>query len=331
MVDVLTPIWERLLGRSPIDSEENFFDLGGDPALAIELFGEIAKVCGRELPPLTIYRAPTISALAFLLEQPRNAGFPPLVLLKAGAEKPPIYIAHGLGSSVMDLFHLVKHLETGHPVYGLQAKGIDGVSTPFRSIEEKAQVYLEAIKQLQPNGPYYFIGYSLGGLVMFEMARRLVKKEERVGLLAMVDSYPHASRLSAVQRVRLNARVARRRASMALRSTMRMLGFAEGPPQKLTLYRAPLHGSFAPAMQVVREHTYSALKRYQPRFYKGTIKFVRAETVTNFPEDPVPVWGPLTAEFDVETVPGDHIAMLTTHFERLASVLNTWLRGALCH
>lgn len=329
-VDLLTPIWERLLERSPIGSEQNFFDLGGDPSLAVKLFGEIGKVCGRELPPVTIYQAPTISALASLLEQPRNARFPPLVLLKPGAEKPPIYIAHGLGSSVMELFQLVKHLEAGHPIYGLQAKGIDGVSTPYYSIEEKAQVYLDAIKQVQPIGPYYFIGYSLGGLVMFEMAQRLSKKGERVGLLAMVDSYPHACRLSLAQRVRLNTRVARRRASTALRSTMRMLGLAPGKPCNVNLYRAPLHGLFAPAMQLVRDRTYSALKKYKPRFYPGAISFVRAEIGTTFPEDPVPVWGRLAAEFHVETAPGDHLGMLTTHFESLASVLNRFLRCALC-
>lgn len=330
MVDLLTPIWERLLERAPIGSEENFFDLGGDPPRAVKLFREIAKVCGRELPPLTIYQAPTISALASLVEQPRNARFPPLVLLKAGAEKPPVYIAHGLGSSVMELFHLVKHLEAGHPVYGLQAKGIDGVSTPFHSIEEKAQVYLAAIKQVQPSGPYFLIGYSLGGLVMFEMARRLSKKGERVGLLAMVDSYPHACRLSPAERVRLNTRVAQRRASTALRSAMRVLGLAPGQPRNINVYGTPLHGSFAPAMQLVRDRTYSALKRYKPRFYAGAISFVRAEIGTTFPEDPVPVWERLAAEFHVETVPGDHLGMLTTHFESLASVLNRFLRCALC-
>ena len=69
-VEVLTPIWERVLQRPTITAEDNFFDLGGDSLLAVQLFSEIARVCGRELAPVTIYCAPTISALAEILEEP---------------------------------------------------------------------------------------------------------------------------------------------------------------------------------------------------------------------------------------------------------------------
>ncbi len=329
MIDALTSIWERLLKRSPIGSEENFFDLGGGPALNAELFCEIAKISGRELPPTTIYQAPTISALASLLEQPERALFSPLVLLRAGKAKPPIYIAHGLGGSVMDLFQLVKHLEAGHPVYGLQAKGLDGVSAPFCRIEEKAQAYLDAIRRLQPKGPYFLIGYSLGGLVMFEIARRLSANGDQVGVLAMVDSYPHPSRLRPAQRTLLAARLAGRRALLVLRWSRRMLGRAREETGKVELYRAPVHASFAAAIERVRELSYLALRRYKPLFYPGEIKFVRAETATKFPRDPHPVWAHLAAEFDLETVPGDHVTMLTTHFESLAAVLNRFLHNAL--
>src|SRR5271169_1736415 len=89
-VEVLTSIWQRVLQRQPISVEDNFFDLGGDSLSALELFNEIARVCGRELPPVMIYQAPTVAALAAVLEQPTTAPFPPLVLLKSGSEKPPV-------------------------------------------------------------------------------------------------------------------------------------------------------------------------------------------------------------------------------------------------
>ncbi len=84
MIETLTAIWQRLLRHSPILPEDNFFDLGGDSSIAVELFNEIAKVCGRELPPVTIYHAPTISALAALLEQSLSPRLPSLVQLRAG-------------------------------------------------------------------------------------------------------------------------------------------------------------------------------------------------------------------------------------------------------
>ena len=112
MTEVLTPIWERVLQRSAIRVEDNFFDLGGDSLLAVELFTEIAKGCGRELAPVTIYCAPTIASLAAILEEPTAPRFPPLLQLKPGTQAPPIFLAHGLGGTAMDFFQLVKHIQT---------------------------------------------------------------------------------------------------------------------------------------------------------------------------------------------------------------------------
>ena len=122
MIEMLTPIWQRVLQQSSIRAEDNFFDLGGDSSLALSLFNEIAQVCGRELPPVTIYQAPTITALAALLEQPTTPRLPTLVLLKAGTKQPPVFLAHGLGGSVMDFFFLVIHIHSGYLIYGILVK-----------------------------------------------------------------------------------------------------------------------------------------------------------------------------------------------------------------
>jgi hypothetical protein len=81
-------------------------------------------------------------------------------------------------------------------------------------------------------------------------------------------------------------------------------------------------------MQRAREHAYRALSRYRPRFYKGTIKFVRAEVATDYPDDPTAIWSNLAESFQVETVPGDHLGILGTHFESLALVVSRYLHGA---
>jgi thioesterase domain-containing protein/acyl carrier protein len=316
MVETLTPIWQRVLQLPSIHVHDNFFDLGGDSSLALQLFNEIAEVCDRELPPVTIYQAPTIAALAALLEQPTTPRFPTLVLLKPGTEKPPVFVAHGLGGSVMDFFQPVKHIETDHPIYGMQARGIDGLDEPLARIEDMAEFYLHAIKNLQPRGPYVLAGYSLGGLVALEMAQRLSANGEKVALLAMLDAYPHIRYLSLAQRARLIAHQARR----GLRSLANLRGSAP--------YQAPAGVSFTPATQRVRDSAYLALTRYCPRFYPGKIKFVRAETPSAFPEDAAAVWAPLTEKFEVETVPGDHLGIIATHYEKLATVLSRYLAEA---
>jgi thioesterase domain-containing protein/acyl carrier protein len=314
-VESLIPIWKRVLQLEAVAVEDNFFDLGGDSSLALELFHEIALACGRELPPVMIYQAPTIAALAQVLEQPTAPRVPALVQLKAGAGKPPIFIAHGLGGSVMDFYQLVKHIETSHAIYGMQAKGIDGTEEPFDRIEDMARYFLEAIKQTQPRGPYYLVGFSLGGLVTLEMAQQLVAEGESVGLLALLDSYPHTSQLSLSQRTRLGIRQTWRK----LAKKLDWIGIE--PPFQTVIEIPPSQD-----LQHFRDSAYRALERYKPRFYPGELKFVRAAIPTDFPSDPSAVWSHLAQGFELKTVPGDHIGMMTTHFDRLAEVISGYLR-----
>jgi len=335
MVEMLTAIWERVLQRSSVHIEDNFFDLGGDSSLALQLFNEIAIACGRELPPVTIYLAPTVAALAAVLEQPADLRLPPLVLLKEGSTEPPLFITHGLGGSVIDFFQVVKHIRTSHPIQGMQAKGIDGTEEPFDRIEDMAQFYLDAIRQVQPSGPYLLAGYSLGGLVTFEMAQRLTAAGEKVALLAMLDSYPDIRYLSLAQRALLLTRLATRRATTTMKLPVsEALSLIIQPSRRRAgtprvSYKPPINVPLSPAMQRARECAYSALTSYQPRYYPGKIKFVRAETPTDFPADPSAVWGHLAAEFEVETVPGDHLGIMTTHFESLASIVSRYVTEAL--
>jgi acetoacetyl-CoA synthetase len=335
-IEMLTPIWQRVLQHSPVGMDDNFFDLGGDSFLAVSLFNEIARVSGRELPPVMIYQAPTIAALAAVLEQPTLGQFPALVLLKAGTEEPPIFITHGMGGNVMDFYQVVKYIQSSHPIYGMQAKGIDGVDEPLESIEDMAQFFLDAIKQLQPQGPYLLIGYSLGGLVALEMAQRLTEKGERVAMLAMLESYPHRNFLQYRHRLRLIMRLAKHHAATLIRLPPReALSYILHPAERLVYIsgngigsarnQAPLGPAYTAAIHRMRESGYRALKSYRPRFYPGKIKFVRAAISLRFPDDPVPVWGKLAEAFNVETVPGDHTGIITNHYESLSAVLSRFL------
>jgi acetoacetyl-CoA synthetase len=335
MVDLLTPIWQRVLQASSIGIDDNFFDLGGDSSLALQLFHEIAQAGGRDLPPVTIYFAPTIATLAAVLEQPADLRFPPLVLLKDGPAACPLFITHGLGGSVIDFFQVVKNIRTAHPIQGMQAKGMDGTEEPFDRIEDMAQFHLDAIRQVQPHGPYLLAGYSLGGLVTFEMAQRLIADGEKVALLAMLDCYPDIRYLSLAQRARLVTRLATRRATDAMKLRLgEAVSLVARPSRRRSLtprvsYQVPANVPMSPAMQWARECAYLALTRYRPQFYPGKIRFVRAAIPTDFPADPAAVWSHLARAFEVETVPGDHLGIMSTHYEELASVISRYLDEAL--
>ncbi|MHB8616319.1 MAG: thioesterase domain-containing protein [Candidatus Acidiferrales bacterium] len=310
-IDLLTSIWQRVLERPSICPEDNFFDLGGNPPLASKLFDEIARTCGRELRPVTIYSAPTIASLAVLIDQPAASRLPHLVLLKPGTEQPPIFIAHGLGSSVMEFFDLIKHIRTPHPIYGLQAKGIDGASPPFTRIEDIARFHLDAIRTVQSHGPYALIGYSLGGVVAFEMARRLAAGGEKVALLTMIESYPHTEALAIWKRIHLIVAQLRYRVSDLMRSS--------------TDRTADV--SLSHIKERARFSDFLAWTRYRPGFYNGTVMFVRAAD-SPYP-DPGTAWSHLTSEFEVEMVPGDHHTIILEYFERTGSLLTRHLKGAL--
>lgn len=338
LVEILTPIWERVLDSAPIAADANFFDLGGDSTQALRLFTEISKVCGEDLPPVMIYQAPTIRSLAAILEQPEKFRFPALTILKEGTEEPPIFITHGIGGNVMDFFQLVKHIQTAQPIYGMQSKGVDGTEEPLERIEEMAQYFLEAMRERQPHGPYFLIGYSLGGLVMLELAQRLVAAGEKIALLALLEAYPHRRYLSLEQNLRLILRRAKRHARILVRLPARQaFSYLVHPAERLVFVPRndvsrknglALDAWFTPAMRKMRDRAYLGLKSYRPRFYPGSISFVRAEKVTEFPDDPGAVWSKLAKEFEAVTVPGDHLEIINTHFESVGAALSRFLRDS---
>ena len=325
IIEVLTPIWQRVLQRSTVGVDDDFFDLGGNGALAGRLFAEVAQACGLSLRPTTICQAPTIGALAdLLLDTLQARTLTPLTLLKPGTEKPLVFITHGIAGSVIDSVPLARRLQLSQPIYGMQAKGTDDGEAPFERIEDMAQCYLDAMKALQPDGPYFLIGYSLGGLVMLEMAQRLSANGDKVSLLAMLDSYPHSRYLSAGQRVSLFMRRAARLGKLpkgeAISRVIRQAGRKSPSP-----IGEPVTADVLRSVESANR----ALSRYRPRFYRGKIEFIGAETATNFPENPKAIWAKLASDFEYATVPGDHLGMVTTHVDSLALALSRRLKAAL--
>lgn len=112
-----------------------------------------------------------------------------LVTLQPGGAGPAFFCVHPVGGGVLSYFDLARCLRAvGHPVYGLQARGLDGEQAPSSNIEEMAAHYIEEVRTVQPTGPYHLGGWSLGGVIAFEMTRQLLAQNETVPLLALFDS-----------------------------------------------------------------------------------------------------------------------------------------------
>jgi acetoacetyl-CoA synthetase len=336
LLQEILPIWQRILQRDSLRMEDDFFAMGGNPTLAGMLLGEIARMQGREIPPIMIYKAPTVASMATMLEEQKPAPFPPLVLLKAGTKLPPIFLSHGMGGSLLDFFHLQNEIVTTRPLYGLQAQGVDGVSKPFDRVEDMAQFHMAAIREVQPKGPYFLIGYSLGGLVALEMAQRLTEQGEKIALLALLETYPHVRNLAFRERARLNKLLVKYHLSNIKGKSIReKIDYVMDSSHRRTRSNSdsvrktgegvPFEPTLGTAMQRVRDAGFLAWNRYQPRYYPGEIKFVKAGVESYFPDDPQSVWGKLAQGFECETVPGDHHEILTTHYKELAAVVSRFL------
>ncbi|MEC4813297.1 MAG: amino acid adenylation domain-containing protein [Scytonema sp. PMC 1069.18] len=211
----LVQIWEEVLHVQSISIKHNFFDLGGHSLLAVHIFAQIEKRFGKKLPLSTLLRSGSVESLAKLLHQQeqlaiqhqdlilnntleknllttdtqvKSNSWSSLVAIQPHGSKPPMFFIHPVGGEVLCYRDLAMHMGAEQPVYGLQPQGLDGKQAPLTRIEDMAALYIKEIQTIQPNGPYYLGGYSLGGVIAFEMAQQLHQQGEQVGLLAMIDS-----------------------------------------------------------------------------------------------------------------------------------------------
>lgn len=187
----LVTIWQQVLGVSQVGIQDNFFELGGSSLQAARLFAEIEKTFGKNLPLATLFEAPTVEQLVSRLgETGESELWATLVAIQPNGDKPPLFCVHGAGGNVIMYRQLIPYLGSDQPIYGIQAKGLDGKATPISRIQEMAAVYVQEIRQLQPEGPYCVAGLSAGGLIAFEMAQLLHAQGQQVSVLALFD--PHA-------------------------------------------------------------------------------------------------------------------------------------------
>jgi thioesterase domain-containing protein/acyl carrier protein len=191
---VVAHIWRNVLGLRLTAAGDDFFDLGGDSLRAITMVVALEKALGREVPVNLINQAPTFAAFCATLKENAPAGYSALVVLKPGHGAPPLFFIHGAGGCVMELFALARKMAWSGPVIGIQARGLDGRDTPHKTVEAMTDEYLTAVKTRQPEGPYFLCGYSFGGLVAFEMARRLSDRGDDVAFVGLVATLPPGHR-----------------------------------------------------------------------------------------------------------------------------------------
>jgi pimeloyl-ACP methyl ester carboxylesterase len=201
----IAELWRRMLGAESIGRHDDFFDLGGSSLLAVRLLAHLRDALDVDLDPHVLVEAPTVAELAARLTAvgaetggdapaPAEASRPLLVEMRPGDPSlPPLFLVHPAGGHVYrfrDLARALADAGFGGPVLAFRAPGLDEGEEPPESIEEMAARYLGEARAVQPAGaPFDLAGSSMGGMVAFEVARRLRDEGGEVGLVALLDTF----------------------------------------------------------------------------------------------------------------------------------------------
>jgi amino acid adenylation domain-containing protein len=351
----LVRIWEELLGTSPVGIRENFFALGGHSLLAVRLMSQLKKQFGQDLPLALLFQGGTIEQLADLL---RRQGLAPthasLVPIQPHGDKAPFFCVHPVGGSVFCYNDLSLALGSDQPFYGLQARGLEQGQEPLTLIQEMAASYIDEMRSVQSEGPYHLGGWSLGGIVAFEMAHQLRRAGQEVASLVLFDSFaPELIR----QQGEIREGDSLRSFAYDLAGGVGVTSTGEVPEwfaqldgmesesalrllfQQVTTYNfmANDESSYEQFCRLFRvfQANLLALQSYEPERYmhdvtllRASVRPLQAEQNTQF--DLNNGWQPLVkGELTVHEVPGDHFTILQQpRVQTVAAKLReTWVRN----
>lgn len=188
----MAALWERQIGRDGIGVDDDFFELGVESIVAARLFATIEREFGVELPIGTVFANPTVAQLAALVrggcDNEAAPRWPSLVPIARDGDQVPVFGVHGGAGTVLLYSELARRLAAaGHPFYGLAAQGLYTRAPVHRSVQEMAVAYLGQVRDVQPHGPYVFVGYCFGAHVALEMARRARAAGDGVALVVVIN------------------------------------------------------------------------------------------------------------------------------------------------
>jgi amino acid adenylation domain-containing protein len=346
MEKALAEIWVDVLGTKQVAANDNFFELGGHSLLAVQLFSQIEKTLGHRLPLATLFRAPTIAALAALIQEPdRNQGWSPLISIQPHGDRLPFFAVHCGYGQVLFYRPLTQLLGPNQPFYGFQSEGLDGRPFKHASVESLASYYIEEMRRVQPHGPYFLGGYCTGGVIAFEMAQQLRAEGEEIGLLVLFDAYNpvrRPCRYTLAQRVKLRFQYA---SHLAPGERIRYFAHKfdghlkkwQGRFQKMRYRTLSMDVDAGVVPGELRQlHVTLALERardaYKPKAYPGRINLIRSTTPSDYS-----YYSPdYTADFgwtelaegglEIHYIPGDHVSIFE---EPNVGVTAEKLRGLL--
>jgi amino acid adenylation domain-containing protein len=341
----LADLWQGLLGGRPIGVHDDFFELGGDSLTAARMIQQVSDLTGCALPLTTLYEHPTVGELARLLRRRGEREFDvtaPAVTLNRGGDRTPLFLFHGmLTGGAFYALRLARRLGPRQPVHVVHP--FTGVTAPVPStIEGMVDEHIRVVRALQPQGPYRLAGYCNGGLVAYEIARRLQESGDTVELLALIAAAP-ATPLAATGRlVQRAAELAGLSPERTAEPVARLRSFVEAltalPPRARPAFVAAKGAALA--RRAARRSTgrpsaftpgvmdlyHRIVMRYFAQRYAGAVVLLWPEREPwGSAAAAASAWRRLVPAVSVHVVPGDHLAVVHEHLDVLAEHLASYL------
>jgi thioesterase domain-containing protein/acyl carrier protein len=192
----LSGIWQEVFGIDIVGVTDDFFELGGDSLNATTLAAEIEATFGRRFTPADIITLSTVAQQAQVVADANALRLPAcLILGRAGGAKPPLFMVHGGKGFAFFRPAFLDIVGEDRPIYLFQAPGLDG-RTPLDSIDEMttveqiASMYVDAIRSIQPNGPFHIAAICAGSFIAIEMCNQLENAGHTIGRLVLLDPTP---------------------------------------------------------------------------------------------------------------------------------------------
>ena len=179
-------LWQEVLAMPDLGVEDDYSSVGGTSLLAARLFARVTQHFGVKLPLTTILDAPTVRQLLRVIEseQPNDSG---LINLRPGARESFFFVHDGDGETLL-YQNLARRLPNNFAVFGIEPRQLGDIPLAHTRLEDMAAHYVRAVRQRQPNGPYFLGGMCAGGVIAYEMARQLEGSGEDVALVALLDA-----------------------------------------------------------------------------------------------------------------------------------------------
>jgi len=335
---VVAEVWRETLDVPQVWADDNFFDLGGNSLLGLRLLANLEKVVGERLPVSVLFEGQTVRTMAAALGH--NSGDDPNALavrIRVGRDhRPPLFIVPGINGNVIGYETLAQLISTDQAVYGLRSVGLHGEATPLDNVKAIAARLLEDVRKVQPEGPYHFAGFCIGGIVAYEMAQQLAASGESVGLLSLIGTWPPDS----VEDKLATSKSAQKLAFLRDGVTRHLNAMREQPRGQRLAYLMKKAGIIVEMVarrdvyrgetEVLQQDWVSGINRhaaasYSPEPYSGDIVLVIPDSQSPAADrDPRLTWRNLVAGTStVIRLPGDDSGALLRppHAEMLADVL----------